>query len=91
MTRQEKKILARVVEIQKENWGNHTFFRHYLELKKLHIIMSFDGFFLNNLLIACCLIISEKCVVTPNFLFGFQKPLLTLFDIVIDCKKYTSV
>ena len=27
MTMQRKKILARAVEIQKENWGNHAFFR----------------------------------------------------------------
>ena len=27
MTMQEKQILARAIEIQKENWGNHAFFR----------------------------------------------------------------
>ena len=27
MTMREKQILLRAVEIQKENWGNHAFFR----------------------------------------------------------------
>ena len=26
MTMQEKQVLARVIGIQKENWGNHAFF-----------------------------------------------------------------
>ena len=27
MTMRENQILGRAIEIQKENWGNHTFFR----------------------------------------------------------------
>ena len=34
MTMWEKQILARAVEIQKENWGNHAFFRDNKPLAK---------------------------------------------------------
>ena len=55
---------------KKKSWGNHTFFRYNnasIWKKATYIALYFTGF-LNY----CCLIISEKCLVTPNFLFGFQ-------------------
>ena len=38
-----------------------------MEKKTPYIALYFTGFLNYG-----CLIISEKCVVTPNFLFGFQ-------------------
>ena len=54
--------------------GNHAFFRDNKALiwKKTPYIALYFTAFLNY----CCLIISEKCMVTPNFLSGFQYPLL---------------
>ena len=56
---------------KKKIWGNHAFFRNNkASIRKKNAIhcFVFYCFFLNY----CCLIISEKCVVTPSFLFGFQ-------------------
>ena len=65
-----KQNLASALGIQKKIGGNHAFFRDNKASKwkkTPYIALYFTGF-LNY----CCLIISEKCVVTPNFLFGFQ-------------------
>ena len=55
---------------KKKSWGNHTFFRdnNASIWKKATYIALYFTVFLNY----CCLIFSEKCLVTPNFLFGFQ-------------------
>ena len=63
-----KQNLASALGIQKENWGNHAFFRdnkaskwEKKKKKTTYIALYFTAF-----LEYCCLIISEKCVVTPN-------------------------
>ena len=51
--------------------GNHAFFLEIIKLqfgKKTPYIALYFAVFLND----WCLVISKKCVVTPNFLFGFQ-------------------
>ena len=64
---QEKQILARGVEIQKKIGGNDAFFKDnkatIIKKKALKYSTMIWHFFPN---------ISEKCVVIPNFLFGFQ-------------------
>ena len=54
---------------KKKIGGNHAFFRDNKASiwKKMPCIILYFTAFYNN----CCLIISKKCVVTPNFLFGF--------------------
>ena len=59
---------------KKKIGGNHAFFRNNkasISNKTPYIALYFTAF-LNY----CSLIISVKCVVTPNFRFGFQQPLL---------------
>jgi len=56
--------------LKRKNVGNHAFFRNNyatLILKKKVKIQRMYGNFFPNL----SSIISEKCEVTPNFLFGF--------------------
>ena len=53
---------------KKKIGGNRAFFRDNqasIWKKMPYIALYFTAFY-------CCLIISKKCVVTPNFLFGFQ-------------------
>ena len=69
MTMQEKQILERAAGTQKENWGNQLFFTD-IELKfgkKMPYMLR-----ILQVLELCLVIISEKCVVTHIFLFGFQ-------------------
>ena len=72
---QEKKILVRAIEIQKEHC---TYFSERIKLqfgkkkKKPYIVMHLKLQVKNY----WGLIISEKCLVTPNFLSRFQQPLL---------------
>ena len=65
MTMREKQILARDIEIQKENWGTNI-------LQSSKIQSNVWRLFPNR-----SSIISEKCMVTPNFIFGYQKHLLS--------------
>ena len=69
---QGKQNLASALRIQKEKkiGGNHAFFRDNKASiwKKMPYIALYFTTFLNY----CCLIISEKCMITPYFLFGFQ-------------------
>ena len=55
---------------KKKIGGNHAFFRNNKASiwKKAPYIALYFAAFENN----CCLVISKKCVVTPNFLFGCQ-------------------
>ena len=70
MTMREKQILARAMEIQKEYWGVTT---HFFRDDKAIIILKSSKIqsnvrrFLPNL----SFIIPEKCMVIPNFLFGY--------------------
>ena len=72
----EKQILTSVIEIQKEIGGNHALFEDNLKstifVKSFKIQSNAWRSFLNS-----SLIISEKCVVTPNFLFGYQEHFLS--------------
>ena len=72
----EKQILTSVIEIQIEIGGNHAFFEDNLKstifVKSFKIQSNVWRSFLNS-----SLIISEKCVVTPNFLFGYQEHFLS--------------
>ena len=75
MTMGKEHILARVTGIQQVNRGQPRIFQRYLsnyDSKKAVKYRTMYGIFFPNL----NSIISEKCVVTPNFLFGFQQPLL---------------
>ena len=69
-----KQNLASALGIQKDNLGVTMHFSEIIKFqnekkkKTPYIALYFTIFFLNY----CCLIISEKCVVTPNILFGFQ-------------------
>ena len=71
----EKKALARAFKIQKGKSGVTTHFSEIIKLqfweKMSYIVMYFNAFW--NYF---CLIISEKCVVTLNYIFGFQQPLV---------------
>ena len=48
---------------------------YFTEIIKLQFgkIMPYIALYFTAFLDYCCLIISEKCVVTPNSLFGFQQ------------------
>ena len=66
----ETKIQVRAYEIQKKIGVTTHFseiFKPQFRKKIPYIVMYFNDF-LNY----CCLIISERCVVAANFLFGFQ-------------------
>jgi len=67
----KKQILARAIRIQKRKLGIATDFSEIIELKfgkKLPYILCILALSWKY----GCLIISEKCVVTHIFLFGFQ-------------------
>ena len=64
-------ITYQVILVSKKKIGvNHAFFRDNKASiwKKAPYIALYFAAFWNN----CCLIISKKCLVTPNFFFGFQ-------------------
>ena len=68
-TMQKKQNLATALGIQK-NLGITMHFSEIIKLQyegKLPYIAWYFTGFLNY----CCLIIFEKCLVTPSFLFGF--------------------
>ena len=63
-----KQNLASAFGIQKRKLGVAMHFSEIVKLqfgKMPNIALYFTAFY-------CCLITSKKCVVTPNFLFGFQ-------------------
>ena len=69
-TMRRKQNLASALGIQKKIGGNHAFFREneaWIWKRTPYIALYFKAFYKY-----CWLIIFEKCVVTPNFLFGFQ-------------------
>ena len=68
MNMREKQILTSVIEIQKENWGNHTFF------KDNSLTIFVKSFKIQSIVLRS--FISEKCMVTPNFLFRYEEFLL---------------
>ena len=76
MTIWKKQILARAIEIQKENWAVTT---HFLEIIKQQLFWKavkykamYDIFSKIEALLSL-----KKCMVTPNFLFGYQQHLLS--------------
>ena len=76
-TMRRKQNLASDFGIQKENWGEIMHFSEIIKLqfgKKHHTLLCILLLF--RIIKNCRLVISKKCVVTPNFLkFGFQYPL----------------
>ena len=73
---------------KKKIGGNHAFFRDNkasIWKKKITYIALFFTAFLNN----CCFVISEKCVVTPQFSFWIPIALakIRFFQIVINYTK----
>ena len=73
-TMQRKKNLASAFGIQKRQLGVTMHFSEIVKLpvgkkKAPHTLLCILLLFRT---IYCCLIISEKCMVTPNFPFGFQ-------------------
>ena len=64
----KRRLVARVVGIQSR--GNHTFFRDNQVSICIHCYVTMLKLFR----ISCCLIASEKCVVTPNFLSDSSSP-----------------
>ena len=73
ITTPEKQVLARVVGIRKENWGQPRIFQFsFFSLgENFNIVLNFKVL-VDSLLNCCRIIISKKCMVTSNFLFGFQ-------------------
>ena len=66
--------LPRAIETQKENGDNHAFFKDIKAIfKKRQNAKQCMAFFLK----LNPLIISEKCTVTPSFVLGYQKHLLS--------------
>jgi len=59
MTMGKKQILARVIGIQKEKCGQPRIFQRLLSNHNFKKVLKYKE----------CTIISEKCVVIPNFLF----------------------
>ena len=71
-TMRRKQNSASAFGIQKENWGCTMLFSEIIKLqfgKKTPYIALYFTAFSNNY---CCLFVSKKCMVTLNFLFGFQ-------------------
>ena len=64
-TATRKKITSRGVTMRKKKIGGIT--THFSEIIKLQFGKT--GFFFLDF---CCLVISKKCAVTPNFLSGFK-------------------
>ena len=65
------------LELKKKIGGNHTFFLAIININSLNsfkilniVGMEYRYNFFSKLNLK--IIISEKCMVTPNFLFGFQ-------------------
>ena len=77
-----KQILAWAVEIPKQNWGNQAIFRDNLisndySKRTVKYKTMCGGFFFFFVEIEAFFIIYQKCMVTPNFSFGYQEPLLS--------------
>ena len=72
-TMRRKQNLPSALGIQKENWGNHAFFRDnkcsILKKKTTYIGLYFTAFWRDNIV---TLMTSKKCPATPNFLSVFQ-------------------
>ena len=67
MTMWGKQILARAIEIQKEIWGSIIKISKKVKYKGMYDVLFKTETFLSR----------KKCMVTPNFLFGYQEHLLS--------------